>query len=137
VEYRVLYFSKLPGLPSCLLYAAPLLKPCALFASRAARLRYKVKGPGVKLNFPDQLTAQRRAELDAMSLEDLLARYRAKGVRHVNKSSQYRGVSWSKNCHKWLAQIHMNGKQVHLGLFADEATAARAYNVAARQRDGM
>ncbi len=91
----------------------------------------------MKLNFPDQLTAQRRAELDAMSLEDLLARYRAKGVRHVNKSSQYRGVSWSKHCHKWHAQIHMNGKHIYLGIFADEAAAACAVDTAARQRDGM
>jgi hypothetical protein len=58
-------------------------------------------------------------------------------------SSRYKGVNWtgknSKN-RPWQATIHykVDGKRktFHLGRFADEADAARAYNAAAIERFG-
>jgi hypothetical protein len=52
------------------------------------------------------------------------------------KTSEYRGVSWSKSSKKWQAQIHFDGKQRHLGYFADEKEAARAYDRASRAHHG-
>lgn len=50
---------------------------------------------------------------------------RAKSSR---SSSQYQGVSWHKMFKKWSAQIvDDDGRRRHLGLFADELDAAKAY----------
>ena len=55
--------------------------------------------------------------------------------RKTRGSSQYRGVSWSKNKGRWRACITME-RTVHLGYFTDESEAALAYDVAARSRFG-
>lgn len=46
-------------------------------------------------------------------------------------SSRYRGVSWKKRDAKWIVNIHVGGKQKHVGMYTNEADAARAYNAAA------
>jgi hypothetical protein len=50
---------------------------------------------------------------------------------NVGSSSQYKGVCWYKNNKKWKAAIMVNRKTIHLGYFADEQSAAAAYNAAA------
>tara|TARA_R100000541_G_scaffold3673_1_gene10949 strand:+ start:284 stop:796 length:513 start_codon:yes stop_codon:yes gene_type:complete len=42
-------------------------------------------------------------------------------------SSKYAGVCWHKPSSKWIAKIHINGKQKYLGLFTDETEASTAY----------
>ena len=53
--------------------------------------------------------------------------------RVLTKSSKYRGVSWSKSHNQWKAQITVAGKDERLGLFDDEAEAARAFDVRAAE----
>jgi len=55
--------------------------------------------------------------------------------RKTRGSSQYRGVSWSKNKGTWRACITIE-RTVHLGYFTDEVQAALTYDVAARSRFG-
>lgn len=43
-------------------------------------------------------------------------------------SSQYKGVCWVKAKQKWRAHITLNGKQINLGYFSDEISAAIAYD---------
>lgn len=48
-----------------------------------------------------------------------------------NNTSGYKGVSWHRKMNKWVSQIRVNGRAVHLGSFTDPVEAARAYNRAA------
>eukprot|EP00884_Botryococcus_braunii_P006967 jgi/Botrbrau1/16271/Bobra.0066s0052.1 len=54
------------------------------------------------------------------------------GDRVVCKqSSKYRGVSTHKQSGKWVSQIKAGGKQIYLGFYKDQLTAAQAYDQAA------
>ena len=53
-----------------------------------------------------------------------------------NASSKYKGVFWSKNCKKWIAQIQHNYKRMHLGCFCQEIEAAKAYDRKAKKLFG-
>ena len=46
-------------------------------------------------------------------------------------SSQFKGVSWDNRDNRWYAQIKVNGKSKHIGMFVSEIEAAKAYNRAA------
>lgn len=47
--------------------------------------------------------------------------------------SQFIGVCWDRSCGKWKAQIcAADGRRAHLGRYATEEDAARAYDAAAR-----
>jgi hypothetical protein len=52
-------------------------------------------------------------------------------VRSGEKSSRFKGVSWSTEKGKWRAQIIVRPKSIHLGYFDDEEDAAEAYDEAA------
>jgi hypothetical protein len=84
------------------------------------------------------MSAQQRAELDATTLDQLLAGFRALGERFSTGKSAYRGVSWKKAMQKWNAQIgnKATGKRESLGYFDDETQAARAYDARAAQLHG-
>lgn len=48
-------------------------------------------------------------------------------------ASKYRGVNWNKRAKKWHAQIGVNGKNKHLGLFTSEEEAHQAYQKALKE----
>lgn len=56
-------------------------------------------------------------------------------IRKDNKSG-YKGVSWNKGSKKWQANIKVDMKDMHLGLFFCIVKAARAYDTAARKYFG-
>lgn len=51
-----------------------------------------------------------------------------------DNTSGYKGVSWHRDCGKWVAQINFNGKRKHIGLFTTAIEAALAYDRAAIER---
>ena len=53
-----------------------------------------------------------------------------------NNSSGFKGVTFSKAANKWAAQISVNRKHIHLGLFLDPADAHLAYKKAATEYFG-
>jgi len=57
-------------------------------------------------------------------------------VRRSNNKSGYKGVSWHKCTGKWAAQIGINGKINHLGLFTDKEEAYKAYCGASKKVHG-
>lgn len=50
-----------------------------------------------------------------------------------NKSSVYRGVTFSKRNKKWQAGLALDKKKIHIGFYENEEDAARAYNNRAEQ----
>lgn len=56
--------------------------------------------------------------------------------RNRSGSSRFKGVGWHAGAKKWRARITRDGRVRELGLFVDEADAARAYDAAAREQFG-
>lgn len=52
-------------------------------------------------------------------------------------TSQYKGVHWFKSTKRWYACIKVSGKQIYLGYYDDEVTAAMAYDLVARKAFGV
>lgn len=75
----------------------------------------------------------RRANLRIVTLEQ--NNWNSRKCRG-NFSSQYKGVSWSNRCGKWLAKIVYKGKSIYIGYFDDEVSAARAYDAKAKEMFG-
>jgi hypothetical protein len=56
--------------------------------------------------------------------------------KQKNRSSRFKGVSWSKLTERWEAYICPRGRKIHLGLFEDESRAAKSYDASAERHYG-
>lgn len=56
--------------------------------------------------------------------------------KRSNNTSGYKGVFWNKRIHKWMGQIDINGKHIHLGVFTCIHRAYVAYCKAALKYHG-
>ena len=115
----------------------PIHSPAPLSAVLTLRLlRCLEAGRAAILNFPLAEYEAEVEELQRMALPDLVAALRSKARRHGAQTSSYRGVSLLRQTGKWHAQINVGGRQLHLGFFASEEAAARAYDRAAIHKAG-
>lgn len=58
------------------------------------------------------------------------------GTLRDTNNSGYKGVSWNTSKRKFVAQISVNWKKIHLGYFDSPIDAAGVYDVAARKHHG-
>lgn len=72
----------------------------------------------------------RRANLQACTHQQNMMKQR----HHTTANSPYKGVMRFRD--KWRARITLNGKTMHLGLFASAVDAALAYNKKAKELFG-
>lgn len=56
--------------------------------------------------------------------------------KSVTNTSGYKGVTWSNQHRKWMAQISINYKRKTIGVFNSKDQAAIAYNIAALKYHG-
>jgi hypothetical protein len=93
-------------------------------------MHHHIMGPGkwdhANLNKLDNRRSNLRRATDKQNL-----RNRKKFLRLGHCSSRFKGVCWHIKSKRWAAKIVVNKKQINLGCFVDEETAARAYDVAA------
>ena len=100
------------------------------------RAQKSVQGKTVYLGYYADEEDAARAVAEYVECGVVAARRRGGGT------SEHMGVSWNKAHKKWVAKKKVQGKQVHLGYYADEEDAARAVaeyverGVAARRTRG-
>jgi hypothetical protein len=84
----------------------------------------QARGPGAKRNFPDEDISEPPVTVGEEQKQ--------------RSSSRYIGVSWNKVRSAWTAQLKdpQTKRQQHIGYFASEEDAARAYDHAAVQARG-
>eukprot|EP01045_Picozoa_sp_COSAG04_P020474 COSAG04_NODE_2100_length_4781_cov_8.111064_3_plen_194_part_00 len=97
------------------------------------------RGRPWRLNFPT--AAETAAAEEAAAFVDEEAVNAAEAAVAQRKAagqptSAYVGVSWHKQTRRWEASITHEGEKQGLGLFVEEAAAARAFDEAARKLRG-
>ncbi|PNG99970.1 AP2-like ethylene-responsive transcription factor AIL5 [Tetrabaena socialis] len=104
-------------------------------ARQADDLLVRIWGNEKPLNLPAEMTAERRAELAGLTIDELVQSL-SNGLVFSRGKSAYRGVSYFSQTDAWRARIHVDGKVKALGSFDHtddgELEAAVAYDVAAR-----
>lgn len=94
------------------------------------RVIYKASGPDAETN--GTLTPEVKAQLDGMTLEEVVEQIKATGGKAFSSGkSAYRGVSpWKSG--RWRAAIRVGGRQT--AVYADsELQAAHCYDALCRQ----
>lgn len=100
---------------------------------RMHRLLLGLTDPTIKTDHRDgDGLNNRRANLRACTQAENL---RNQGA-HTDNMSGYKGVSWHKRSGMWIAQIQVNWKKRHLGLFDTQEAAYAAYCKAAAELHG-
>jgi len=65
--------------------------------------------------------------INVNSLDNRIENLRVLTNQQNNMNKKAKGYIWRKKANKWQAQIKVNGKLKHLGLFAEEEDARQAY----------
>lgn len=97
-----------------------------------SRIVYKVKGAAAAAARDIPPTPAEAARLDGLTLEQLLAEFRAAAEVFSRGGSAFRGVSWHKATQKWRSRVQATGN-IECTYHDTEEEAARAYDEKARR----
>lgn len=78
---------------------------------------------------------QKRINNRIENLREVSQRCNLRNSKQRKFTSGIKGVSWNKREKKWKAQIHINGKKIHLGIH-DDILEAACHRLAAEQAEG-
>lgn len=107
-------------------YAYRKVKKVTLFMHRAI---LNASGPVIVDHINGNGLDNRRCNLRIVTVAQNVYNQRP---QTKNKTSQFKGVVFSKRLQRWQAYIKKGSERRYLGTFDDELDAARAYNAAAR-----
>jgi hypothetical protein len=85
-----------------------------------------------RLNFPTEAEIKKAKYKGILQMEE--GRAAAAAASERQGPSEFLGVSWKQQSHKWVAQMWHDGRTQHLGYSDDEQEAAQAVDTAARLR---
>jgi hypothetical protein len=77
------------------------------------------------LRLPSQNLTQRKSDSNSINETNV---YKLTGQRVLNKTGQYKGVSFSKEKQKWKSELKRDYLNYFLGYYDTESEAAKAYN---------
>ena len=60
----------------------------------------------------------------------------ANGFTRSDNKTGIKGVHWHKGVNKWIAEICINGKNQHIGVYKNKDDAANAYTIKAKELFG-
>ena len=94
--------------------------------------------PTVKIDHKNHICDDNRLDNLRLATDTQNAHNRLKAANYGNRPchSKFKGVCWHKRKKRWAANIRVNGKNIHLGEFLEEAKAAEAYKAAAELHFG-
>jgi hypothetical protein len=95
--------------------------------------QFLMKPPKGKMVYPRRFVEGLDYRKDNLIICTIQERQRMLPKNRRSGSSVYKGVSHVKSKNLWRAEIWLDGKCIHLGEYASEDEAAKAYNDAARK----
>lgn len=111
--------------------------PGVCWAARDGKWRASIYVGGKKESLGDFTNEEEAHQeyLKACAAIGVGAEVQTARIKHP-KSSKFKGVSWYKPYHKWVAHINIDGRVVHLGYFSTEDAARESY-LKARSTTGV
>ena len=102
----------------------------------ASHLAYVVTTGRWPRHLVDHINGDRADNRFANLREATLAENARNSAKPANNTSGLKGVTWKRRNQRWCAQVSVDNRKIHLGLFDTPEAAYAAYVAAANQHHG-